>query len=572
MVRIAVNRLLRKNWLRSLTTLGVVFLLASALGAGYVHRHLQQSLRIMDDVSLAMAQTNNLRTALMIEETAQRGYDLTGESDYLKQFRQGKKQFEQVAQALQTHKYLQPHVRKLISAAIDDGLNWQKEDGQPRVIKRQQGGVVSPAELSAEMQDFNVFWASAGKVREALLTENASDNTLLDGQIQWVFSAYAGLTLLLAILMTLLTTFEVRRTNRSERMLLAAQHRLVNAQRMANIGSFDWDMETDTREWSDEVYRIVGIQPGDSDLHQMDLFKYIHPDDHDLVHVQLYEAWATGRYQIEYRVQRPNGETRLIHVLGEVSRNRMGKPVRLVGVVQDVTDRKSTEEMMIQSEKLSVVGQLAAGVAHEVRNPLTALMGFTQLLDSAPPEAQASYIQIMLGELRRIELIVSELLVLSKPQVGLFAMQDALPLIRDVIQLLQTQAILKNIEVELEASKLPPIYCDANQVKQVLINVLKNAIEAVDDGGQVNVIASATEGGALVIYVKDNGYGIPEERLSRLGEPFYSTKEKGTGLGLMVSRKIIEHHGGRIRVTSQVGKGTTVAISIPLQGREYEPA
>ncbi|KIL42115.1 histidine kinase [Gordoniibacillus kamchatkensis] len=232
-------------------------------------------------------------------------------------------------------------------------------------------------------------------------------------------------------------------------------------------------------------------------------------------------------------------------------------------IAKDITERKRSDELLIKSEKLSVVGQLAAGVAHEIRNPLTSLKGFVQLLKSKVNDYD-HYFDIMLSELDRINFIVSEFLVIAKPQAVKFQVKDTASILLSTVALVNTQAIMQNVEITTRLNEpLPSVLCDENQIKQVFINVLNNSIEAMPDGGVI-VIEVFAKNGNIVFLFTDQGVGIPEERIPRLGEPFYTTKEKGTGLGLMVSYKIIENHHGRMSITSELGRGTTVEVSLPI--------
>lgn len=233
-------------------------------------------------------------------------------------------------------------------------------------------------------------------------------------------------------------------------------------------------------------------------------------------------------------------------------------------IAQDISERKRAEEMLLRSEKLSVVGQMAAGVAHEIRNPLTSLKGFVQLMQSKV-NGFDNYFNIMLEELDRINFIVSEFLVIAKPQSVLFQPKDAGMILHNTILLLNSQAIINNVDLLTEIDpELPLINCDENQIKQVFINILNNSIDSMPDGGQIRIELKRLGDRYIVIRFTDQGCGIPEERLPRLGEPFYTTKEKGTGLGLMVTFKIIESHGGRMNIFSEVGKGTTVEVMLPI--------
>ncbi len=243
-------------------------------------------------------------------------------------------------------------------------------------------------------------------------------------------------------------------------------------------------------------------------------------------------------------------------------------------IIRDISERKKNEELLINSEKLYVAGQLAAGIAHEIRNPLTALKGFLQLLASGR-QNKAIYFEIMHNELDRIADIVSELLMLSKPQAYELAHLDVRNAIKETLTLLETQAILHNITIETASWPEPLwVYGVANQIKQVFINIIKNAIEAMADGGTIRVGLSR-ENESVVIRISDEGPGISEEQIAKIGQPFYTTKEKGTGLGLMVSYKIVDNHQGNIRVHSEPGQGATFEIRFPYRCPEEaggEPA
>lgn len=230
-------------------------------------------------------------------------------------------------------------------------------------------------------------------------------------------------------------------------------------------------------------------------------------------------------------------------------------------ILKDLSDRKQAEELMIRSEKLSLAGQLAAGIAHEIRNPLTAIKGFLQLLQGESEKGK-KYFEIIFSELNRIEMILSELLMLAKPQEAALKKANVGIILHEVVTLLETEAILKNIVICKDiAEEAQELLCDQNQLKQVFINLIKNAIDAMPNGGTIT-ISSKTEGDFIVMKVKDEGKGIPKEVLERIGEPFLTTKKNGTGLGLMITYKIIENHNGTIDVNSSE-KGTVFTIKLP---------
>jgi two-component system sporulation sensor kinase A len=232
-------------------------------------------------------------------------------------------------------------------------------------------------------------------------------------------------------------------------------------------------------------------------------------------------------------------------------------------IVRDIRERKKTEQLLLNSEKLSVAGQLAAGIAHEIRNPLTAIKGFLHLMRHDFGENEP-YLDIIKSEMNRIEIILSELLVLAKPQDAKFEKKDVSVLLEHVTTLINTQAIMNNIEIQTDIeTDLPLIDCDENQLKQVFINFLKNSIEAMHEGGKIHIQVRNQDSEKLILRFIDQGGGIPEEVLSKLGQPFVTTKENGTGLGLTVCHQIIENHHGNIHITSG-SKGTTIQVDLPI--------
>ncbi|WP_226034849.1 ATP-binding protein [Aquibacillus saliphilus] len=238
-----------------------------------------------------------------------------------------------------------------------------------------------------------------------------------------------------------------------------------------------------------------------------------------------------------------------------------GQP-QIIALARDVTDKREAEEMLIRSEKMSVAGQLAAGVAHEIRNPLTSLKGFVQLLQ-AGIERKDEYYKIMIDEIDKINSITSELLFISKPMTDNRKFESISELIGDVITLLTSQANLHNVKITLEIKENMSISCDKTQIKQVLINLLKNAIEEMTDGGDIDVIVESNSDECLISII-DEGPGIPDDILHKLKEPFFTTKKEGTGLGLMISEKIVENHDGKIEISQNDKKGSTFRVCLPL--------
>lgn len=275
-----------------------------------------------------------------------------------------------------------------------------------------------------------------------------------------------------------------------------------------------------------------------------------------------------------FETVRMNKDGQLLDISITISpiRNEQGQIIAVASISRNITMRKQTEEVLRRSEKLSLVGQLAAGVAHEIRNPLTTLRGFVQL-QKKKGACTPYHLDIMLSELDRINFIVGEFLVLAKPQISRFEPVDLRDIIQDIVLLIDSQAHMTDVRIETRFdSDLPLLTCEPNQLKQVLVNIMKNGMEAMAEGGTLTVELSAHEADSLIIRITDQGCGIPDDELPRLGEPFFTRKESGNGLGLMVSQQIIANHNGSMQIRSQVNVGTCVEIRLPLNAYPNQTA
>lgn len=295
-------------------------------------------------------------------------------------------------------------------------------------------------------------------------------------------------------------------------------------------------------------------------------FNFIHPDDAQYVS-EYHHQLMQGEKNIplfSYRVKKADDsfiwvESNIKGVYDEDT----GELTEIISVSRDIQNRVDINELLNKSERLAIVGRMAAAVAHEIRNPLTPIKGFISLL-SDKREYDPYFIEIILSEIKRIESIITEFLSLAKPAIRRKIEVDVIQLIMKVVNLIQTEALMQNKQIIVETDKLPKITGDENSLKQVLLNVLRNAMESLVENGKVH-IRSKMDDRYVYIIIQDNGCGISKERLSKIGEPFYSTKEKGTGLGLMTSINIIEEHNGKIEIESEEGRGTTVKILLPIE-------
>jgi signal transduction histidine kinase len=290
------------------------------------------------------------------------------------------------------------------------------------------------------------------------------------------------------------------------------------------------------------------------------LFEFL-PADQALRKEAFYEQAWNGEH-VNY--EGSFGGIQYLAVLNPVRQN--GVTVEVIGTTIDITKEKAREKQVQQMEKLSVVGELAAGIAHEIRNPLTSLKGFTKIVRERVSDADLiQYLDIMHDEMDRINQIVNEFMFIAKPNEHVhFTSANLNHLLLNCVRFMEPQANLKSIKIDVGFDSDITMNCDPNQIKQVLINLLQNAIEATNDNGEdIEVRLKEVCAQNVLITIKDKGCGISETRFNRLFEPFYSTKEKGTGLGLITCKRIIDLHQGSIHIESKQGEGTIINLYLP---------
>ncbi|PFO08947.1 two-component sensor histidine kinase [Bacillus sp. AFS076308] len=239
--------------------------------------------------------------------------------------------------------------------------------------------------------------------------------------------------------------------------------------------------------------------------------------------------------------------------------------VRFYSYIHSLTD---VYEELKKKEKLAVIGQMAAAIGHEIRNPLAALKGFTQFQQENYPNTN-NYFPIMIEEIDRINSIVDDLMYIGKPKKIKYEKASIEEIIAYTLSITQQQAERQGVTVEtVIAGPLPPLDCDEKQLKQVFINLIKNAIESMPEGGRIQIQVKVFEKQQkLLISIKDEGMGIAEEDILNLGEPFFTTKKDGTGLGLMVTNQIIKDHLGEIKIESFLKEGTKIKVILPINNK-----
>jgi two-component system sensor histidine kinase HydH len=243
-----------------------------------------------------------------------------------------------------------------------------------------------------------------------------------------------------------------------------------------------------------------------------------------------------------------------------------------VVLFQDLREMEALKEEVERERHLASLGRLAAGVAHEVRNPLSSLKGFAQFLRSkfTPGSQEERYADIMIEEVERLDRVVQELLDFAKPVAPDRRPSDVNDVVGEVISLVSEDAQFRKVELAAAlGSELPDALVDPGQIKQAVLNVILNAIEAMSGGGRLSV-ETKIAGGEVAVSVSDTGAGMTDEELGKLYDPFFTTKPEGTGLGLTIVSRIVERNGGHISVSSAKGEGTTFTIRLPSAGAPKE--
>jgi len=287
-------------------------------------------------------------------------------------------------------------------------------------------------------------------------------------------------------------------------------------------------------------------------------------DDHlSLIHETL--RTGTTYTDIQQTIRSAEGVERILKTSTRTILGEHGEILGAIGIFEDLTDRLFLEEQVRRAEKFSVLGKFAAGIAHEIRNPLTTAKGFLQLLPNDSPDPKIRQLkELVIPEIDRVNEIITDFLMIAKPSAPQLRVGSLLAMTDDFIALIQPQAIMQNIELSyVREDDIGPVALDRAQLLQVFLNISNNAFDAMQDGGAFEVEVQDCVS-HVAIHFRDSGIGMDKDVIERIFEPFYTNKGNGTGLGLAVSHRIIEGHNGTIHVTSGVGRGSTFTIQLPF--------
>jgi two-component system cell cycle sensor histidine kinase/response regulator CckA len=381
------------------------------------------------------------------------------------------------------------------------------------------------------------------------------------------------------------------RNERLEGTVARRETQLAESQQLGRTGSWEWDAGTNEVSWSEQYYRICGLDPQAFEPSPEAIMELIHPEDREVVTAAAQAALAEHEpFGLGFRIVRPDGEVRLLRLTGQPTLDTAGKSVKFVGTVQDITERVRAERekelleaRVRQSERLESVGQLAGGVAHDFNNLLAVILNYAAF--AAEELEEGSAIREDVEEIRRAAeraaALTHQLLVFSRREVVKPTVLDLNELVADMEKLLRRTL---GEQVELVTSfepELSSVKADRGQLEQVLVNLAVNARDAMPEGGTLTLETSNVEldaeygrthdiapGGYVRLVVSDTGSGISREVAARVFEPFFTTKPKGegTGLGLATVYGIVKQAGGHIELYSEPGHGTSFKVYLPAVG------
>ncbi len=359
-----------------------------------------------------------------------------------------------------------------------------------------------------------------------------------------------------------------------EDALQRSEARLREAQSIARMGFWDWNIVTNELYWSDEIYRIFGLSKSDFGATSDAVLESIHPDDRAFVQRKVDAAVHEGaEYSIDHRVVRPFGEIRFVHELGRVTRDEGGKPRRMVGTVIDITarkqaedDRNAAEARARSAEELAALGTLIAGLAHDVGTPVNVILGYARMMEqSLADEKERERARVISEQANRVASLIQTLMNVARPSERMHVPVSVEDTLESALAFMREKLGRIGVEVVRHFRAAPEVRGDPDRLQQVFLNLFMNAADAMPGGGVLEVGVEPIDRDSVEITIRDTGAGIPEESLGRIFDPFFTTKPRGqgTGLGLLVSRRIVMEHAGSIDATRRPGGGTCFRIRLP---------
>jgi PAS domain S-box-containing protein len=385
------------------------------------------------------------------------------------------------------------------------------------------------------------------------------------------------------------TVMDVTERKHAEDKLRQSEAYLAEAQKLTHTGSWVWEVAPRRAlHLSEEWYRIYGFDPEEGMITWEKRLERIHPDDRAGQQQAIYRAInEKSDYEVEYRIILPSGTIRHLHSVGHPVLDASGNLVQFVGSSTDITERRQAEEALRQAQadlarisRITTMGELTASLAHEVNQPIAAAVTDANTclrwLNRDQPdldEAREAASRMVKDATRAAEIISRTRLLFKKvnPQWESLDMHE---IIREMVALMSGEAARYSISVWAElAAELPEVMGDRVQLQQVLMNLLVNSIEAMKDADgprELIIRSQTTENGQLMVSISDTGVGLPPQQANKIFDAFFTTKPQGTGMGLRISRSIVESHGGRLWAADNSSRGASFHLSLPTKVETHE--
>jgi PAS domain S-box-containing protein len=390
------------------------------------------------------------------------------------------------------------------------------------------------------------------------------------------------------------TVVDITERKTTEEALRRSESYLAQAQKLAHIGSWVWEVaERSALYLSDEWYRIYSFDPKDGMPTWEERLQQIHPEDRVRFQAKIDRAIEEkSEYDVEYRILNPGTPIRFIHSVGRPILSPSGELLQFVGVAMDVTELKRAEKererlQQVQADlahinRVSMMGELTASLAHEIKQPMFAASADAEtclrwLARDRPDlaEAQEAALRLM-KDVSRASDIINRIVSLFKKRAPQRELVDVNGVVQEMIALLRSEASRYSISIHAELTEgLPNIIADRVGIQQVLMNLTLNAIEAMKEKGTPGDLTIATrqdENRQIIVSVTDTGVGLPPGHAEEIFNTFFTSKPQGTGMGLPISRSIVESHGGRLWATSNSGPGATFQFALPLEAAARQSA
>ncbi|CAN5480926.1 hypothetical protein BH10BAC5_BH10BAC5_26210 [soil metagenome] len=380
------------------------------------------------------------------------------------------------------------------------------------------------------------------------------------------------------------TTFILRNISerkKAEEIVKNSEKLLREAQMIAHVGSWTWNLETGKREYSDELKYIYGFKPKD-DVSEADLMSRIRENDKkDALRILEESVKKKIPHNYTQRVIMPSGEMKILSCRGNVVVDNDGVVRRVYGTVQDITEisikeqelilsnkkLKEAQAELVHNEKLAVLGRFSSGIAHEIRNPLANISALAQLLLKAPlDEKMKKHLSYIMINTDIANNIIKDLLNYASPDFNEFKKVNFNSLLDKIKNMVKPRCEKANVELITEFEKnIPYVYVDEKKLESAFFNFISNAIEAMEEGGKLEFLSKFNNTtNEIIVNFIDTGIGISQINMDKILEPFFTTKDTGTGLGMALASQTIKIHNGSLNISSFPGEGTNVEVRLPV--------